>query len=297
MSDGNRNVFHHWLPDGDIDFVVVLSHGMTEYAYRYDDFGRFLTQNGIALYAEDHRGHGKTAELAVSEGTGMFGYLSDKDGFFRVTDDVMEEVELVRARHPDKKVVLFGHSFGSFIAQCYIERYGKSLDAAVLCGTAGPRAIVLLGKIIAAIAKRIYGAKNPSALMERLAFGSYGESWLTRDEEMAKKAASDPLCSFRCTSGFYSDLMSGLCYIHSRKNIKRIPKELPVFLIAGSADPVGSFGRTVTKLFRIYQKNGMESVAMKLYDGALHELLNETNREEVKNDVFSWLRAALLKAR
>lgn len=294
MSDGNKNVFHHWLPDSDINFIVVLSHGMTEHAFRYDDFGSFLAQNGIALYAEDHRGHGKTAELAVKEGTGMFGYLADENGFFRVVDDIKEEVELVKSRHPGKKVVLFGHSFGSFIAQCYIEKYGNSIDASVLCGTAGPRFVVHAGKLIVSIAKCFVDKKNTSRVLEKFVFGSsYKGNWLTRDEALANKAAADPWCTFHCTVGFYADMISGLLFIHSKKNLKNIPVNLPVFLIAGDADPVGTYGKTVTKLFKIYQANGMESIALRLYSGARHELLNETNREEVKNDVLSWMKEAL----
>lgn len=294
MSDGNQNILHHWLPEGDIRFVVVLSHGMTEHAFRYDDFGSFLVQNGIALYAEDHRGHGKTAELAVKNGTGLFGYLADKKGFFRVVDDIKEEIDLLRFRHPGKKVVLFGHSFGSFISQCYIEKYGNTIDACVLCGTAGPRAVVHGGRLVSAVAKRFVGAKNTSALLEKTVFGSsYENNWLTRDETLAAKAASDPWCTFHCTTGFYADMLEGLCYIHSGRNMKRIPQSLPVFLIAGDADPVGLFGKSVTKLFKKYQKNGMKAIAMRLYEGAKHELLNETNRDEVKKDVLSWMEEAL----
>ncbi len=295
MSDGNENFFHHWLPDNEIDFVLVLSHGMTEYAFRYNDFGTFLAQNNIAMYAEDHRGHGKTAELAEQTGSGKFGYLADKDGFFRVVDDIKEEVERVKQLHPGKKVVLFGHSFGSFIAQCYIEKYGSTVDAAVICGSAGPRLEVLFGRLLTSLAKKVSGARNVSRFVEKAVFSSgYNGNWLTRDVEIAQKTVKDPWCTFHCTTGFYADMLAGLCFIHSKKNMQKIPAGLPVFLIAGTDDPVGSYGKTVTKLFNIYQSNGMKSVAIKLYDGAKHELLNEINRDEVKADVLSWMKDALV---
>lgn len=290
MSDGNENYFHHWLPENDIEMIVVLSHGMTEYAFRYDDFGKFLVQNNIALYAEDHRGHGKTAELAEEKGTGKFGYLADKNGFFRVVDDIKEEVDLVKQRYPGKKVVLFGHSFGSFVAQCYIEQYGDSVDGAVICGSAGPRGIVYPGKIVANMVKAFAGAKNVSLFLEKLAFGSCDEGWLTRDEEILKKYAGDKWCNFHCTTGFYADLLDGLCYIHAKKNMKKIPSSLPILIISGTADPVGSYGKTVERLFDVYDKNGIDSLSMRLYDGARHELLNEINRDEVKSDVLEWLK-------
>ncbi len=289
MSDGNENFFHRWLPDGAVQFVVLLSHGMTEHAARYADFGSFLAGQHIALYAEDHRGHGRTAQLARDKGTGDFGVLAEKKGFFRVVDDIKEEAELLRKQYPGKKLFLFGHSFGSFIAQCFIEKYAQLIDGAILCGTAGPRAIVHAAKALAGIIRSCKGGRHISPFLEKLAFGSYEENWLTRDMEIVKKYAEDPWSGFHCSVGFYHDMFSGLCYIHSPRHLRQIPSDLPLFLIAGTDDPVGSYGATVSKLSSIYKANGAQDVLLKLYPGAKHELLNETNRDEVKADILSWL--------
>lgn len=294
MSDGGCNFFHSWLPDSEeVKAVILLSHGMTEYAFRYDAFGRFLTAAGFALFAEDHRGHGKTAEKAVKDGTGMFGYLGDKDGFFRVTDDIKEEAELLRSEYPGKKIFLFGHSFGSFISQCFIEKYGNLIDGVILCGTAGPRFVVHLGKLLAGLFVALRGGKTVSPALAAVAFSGYDDNWLTRDTAIAEKYASDPWCTFKCSDSFYYDMMSGLCYIHSKKHIKSIPSSLPVYLIAGTDDPVGSYGKTVKKLHDIYKANGIADLELKLYPGAKHELLNETNRDEVMNDVLEWIKKYL----
>lgn len=289
MGDGNVNCFHCWLPDGGVQSLVLLSHGMTEYAFRYAAFGEFLNSKGIALFAEDHRGHGKTAERAEREGVGSFGYLADKDGFFRVVDDIMEEAKMLRGEYPGKKLFLFGHSFGSFIAQCFIERYGALVDGCILCGSAGPRFVVYPGKLIVKVITAFSGKKNISPLIGKLTMGSYGDNWLSRDIELLSKYVSDPWCTFKCKNGFYVDMLSGLCYIHRKRNLAAILKSLPVFLIAGTDDPVGDYGKSVRSLYECYQKLPLADVTLKLYEGAKHELLNEINRDEVMNDVLEWM--------
>mgnify|MGYP002621208897 CR=1 FL=1 len=289
MGDGNVNCFHSWVPEGDVRSIVLLSHGMTEYAFRYAPFGEFLNKNGIALFAEDHRGHGKTAERAEKAGTGSFGYLADKNGFFRVVDDIREEADLLRSSYPGKKLFLFGHSFGSFIAQCFIERYGSLVDGCILCGSAGPRAVVYPGHLLVRLITAFSGRRKVSPVIGALTMGSYGDNWLSRDTELLAQYASDPWCTFRCKNGFYEDMLAGLCFIHRRKHLAAIPKGLPVFLIAGTDDPVGDFGKSVEKLYDCYRKLPIADVQLKLYEGAKHELLNETNRAEVMDDVLGWM--------
>lgn len=299
MSDGNINVVHSWLPAGEPEAVVVLSHGMAEHAYRYDRFGRLLTSKKYALFAEDHRGHGETANIAKENGTGDFGFLADKNGFFRVVDDIHEEVLAARERYPGKKVFLFGHSFGSFVTQCYIEKYGDSLDGVIICGSAGPRlAMTRMAKVIGSIVKLFTGKRRVSKFMDSLAFGSYNAKikpaatsvdWLSRDAGEVQKYIEDPWCGFMCTIGFFCDMFTGLNFIHRKKSMKMVPKDLPVLFIDGDADPVGDYSKSVTKLAWIYKKNGVKDVDVKFYVGARHELLNETNREEVEEDVLAWL--------
>ena len=168
MSDGNENVFHSWVPEQEVKAAVVLSHGMTEFAFRYNDLADFFCKNGIAVYAEDHRGHGETAALAEKNKTGMFGYLADKDGFFRVADDVFEEIQAVKNLYPGKKVFLLGHSFGSLVSQCIIEKYGEQFDGCILCATAGPRNVtVFFAKILASVFSRLYGRKKVSKFIDK----------------------------------------------------------------------------------------------------------------------------------
>ena len=301
MSDGNKNVFHRWLPDDrdSIKLVMILSHGMAEYAARYGRFASTLTSKGIALFAEDHRGHGETAALAEKEGTGKFGYLSDKDGFLRVAEDIHEEILMLKKEFPDKKIVLFGHSFGSFVSQCVIEKYGQILDGCVLCGTAGPRPMTIaFAKFVGLLVCAFGGKKKESKLIDKLSFSPYNSKiknprtdfdWLSRDEAQVDAYIAHPWCGFTCTGEFYRDLFKGLSLIHKKSMMASVPASLPVLFIDGTADPVGNYSKTVSALAEIYKKNGVSDVEIKLYEGARHELLNETNGAEVEGDVLNWM--------
>ena len=299
MSDGQKVVWHQWTPDGEVKACLLLSHGMVEHATRYERFAKRLTDKGFAFYAEDHRGHGETGKLAEQEGTGMMAHLADKDGFFRVVDDIHEEALRLREMYPNKKLFLLGHSFGSFVTQCFIEKYGECLDGVIICGSAGPRlAMTRTAKVIGKIIKFFTGKHHYSKFIDNVSFGSYlakiddkwsDKAWLSRDKNEVQKYIDDPLCGMVCTTSFYCDMFTGLCWIHTKKHMKMIPTKLPVFIIAGAEDPVGNYGKSVTDLYNIYKNNGIADLNMKLYDGARHELFNELQHEEVETDVINFI--------
>lgn len=301
MSDDLEVSVYRFFPDENIKpkAIVQLSHGMVEHVMRYEEFAKALTDAGYIFSAHDHRGHGSTAEHAVEKGVGDFGVLAEKDGFNRVVDDVDEII--LRASHdfPGLKVVLFGHSFGSFVSQSYIEKYASHISACILCGTRGPKPLeVVSGKILCQIVCKIYGRKHISKFINYITFGANnrriknpktGSDWLTRDENVVKSYKHDKWCTFTPTAGFYEDMLYGLSQIHKKEFLSAIPKNLPVFLIAGDADPVGDYGKTVQLLYNIYKDNNMEDVTLKLYQDARHELLNEINKSEVTKDILNWI--------
>ena len=299
MSDGKEVFVTRWIPDGEVRGIVQLSHGMIEHALRYDRLGSVLAENGFVLNAHDVRGHGKTAERAEENRSGMFGFLADKNGFTRVTEDVREVLEKAKADFPGKKTVLLGHSFGSFIAQDFIETYAELIDGCILCGTAGPSfALAAFGNIVAHVIAFFKGKTCASPFLKQTAFGAYtkkipdsvnGQEWLSRDKDAVARYIGDTYCSFNPTASFYCDLTSGLMKIHKSANIRKIPSDLPILIIYGSADPVGGYGKTIEKLCAIYRENGAKNLIVKKYEGARHELFNEINKAEVEDDVLSWL--------
>ena len=294
-DDGVRIALHTRLPENKTpEYVLVISHGMAEHALRYERFARFLCEHGIGVYAHDQRGHGKTAASETD-----LGFLAEKDGFRRAVLDVRAVVQKCRSDFPQAKIVLFGHSFGSFVAQSYIEQFSEEIQSCILSGTAGPRPVLsFIGNRTAALVKRCRGAHYRSRFLDRASFSSYLNgipdkdsrfAWLSRDKKEVQKYENDPLCGFLCTAGFFYDLTAGLCRIHRKKNIAQIKKDLPVLLFAGSADPVGSYTKTIRVLASLYRKNGMSSVSEKYYEGGRHEMLNEINYAAVQNDLLEWI--------
>ena len=301
MSDGFEICCNRWMPDPDVKIkgVIQLHHGLAEHSLRYDRFGSILADAGYVLNAYDMRGHGRTAEKAQSEGKGMFGKLADKDGFFRVVEDLNEMIENIKTEYDGIPVYLLGHSFGSFVSQCYIEKYGDRISGCILCGTAGPqKALIGFGKCISRIIRMIRGSDSIVPLLEKLSFGSYNariknpvtdHDWLSTDIDSNKLYLEDKWCNIPLTVSFYNDMLSGLSYIHKTSSMKKIPKTLPVYFIYGTEDPVGGYGATIEKLYGIYEKLGISKLKKTAYQGMRHELLNEIEKEKVEADILAWL--------
>lgn len=300
MSDGAEISVTRWAPDteAEIKGVIQLHHGLAEHCMRYDRFGSILAENGYVLNAYDMRGHGKTAENAMSKGTGIFGKLAEKDGFNRVVEDLHEITLSLKKDFPGKKTILFGHSFGSFVSQGFIEKYSSDIDACVLCGTSGPKGAVLnVGSAVAAIVKFFEGPNRCSKLLDSASFSSYNKriknpvsknAWLSRNEANVKVYEDDKWCGFPLTNSFFNDMTAGLKMIHKPENMKKIRKDLPVFFIFGAEDPVGEYGKSIENLRDIYVANGMTKVQLKAYPEDRHEILNEVDKELVEKDVLEF---------
>ncbi|MCQ2572710.1 MAG: lysophospholipase [Treponema sp.] len=300
MSDGFEIACNRWIPDEDVEIkgVIQLHHGLCEHSLRYDRFGSVLAENGYVLNAYDMRGHGKTAQNAESKGTGLFGKLADKDGFLRVTDDLHEIIDSLKKDYPGKKVILMGHSFGSFVSQCLLERFENEVDLCILSGTSGPMAITGIGKIVAKLVKTFKGGDKPSPFLKKLSFGSYNKriqnpespnSWTSSDKTAVMLYDSDAWCQISLKTSFYYDMTWGLSYIHKKANMKKVPQNLPILFIYGSEDPVSNYGKTIKNLIKIYIDNGVQDIEEICYEGDRHEPLNEVNREEVEQDILEWI--------
>lgn len=305
MSDGAEIWVNRWQPDNEeeIKGVVQLHHGLAEHSMRYDRLGSVLAENGFVLNAYDFRGHGRTAENAKAKGTGFFGKLADKDGFNRVIEDLNEIIESVKKDFAGKPVFLLGHSFGSFISQGYIEKYGTNIQGCTLCGTAGPRpALINVGYIFAHIVRFFRGGATIVPLLEFLSFGSYNKrvenpvsknAWVSANVDNVQMYDADKWCGFPMPVCFYCDMMSGLKQIHKSSNIKKIPNDLPINFIYGMEDPVGDYGKTINQLYKIYEKNGVKTLSIIGYPNDRHEIFNEADNETVEKDFLEWLNSLL----
>lgn len=299
-GDGTEIYVYKWAPKDVIaKGVVQISHGMAEHAARYERFASYLTKNGYIVYANDHRGHGKTAGSVEK-----LGYLADEDGFTWLVRDLHDLSKIIINENLDLPLFLFGHSMGSFTAQKYIMDYGNELKGVILSGSNGKQGIAL--KVGSAIAKweiNKHGGKHQSIRMDNLVFGGYNKAfkpnrtksdWLSSDNQEVDKYINDPYCGTVFTSGFFYDFLRGLIEIEDKKNIDLIPKNIPIYIFSGEKDPVGKNGKGVIDLFNRYKNHGVQDVKYKLYKDGRHEMLNEINRDEVMEDVVKWLDSNLI---
>jgi alpha-beta hydrolase superfamily lysophospholipase len=274
---------------------------MAEHSLRYAALAGALCERGIEVWAADQRGHGRTADPAVNSPSqgGLLGHCADWDGFFRVVSDVDRIFDEIKAIHGDRPLFLLGHSWGSFISQAYIERYGGRLSGCALSGTRGPGGIkpILVSMALSLIALP-GGSRRRSKFVRALVDGGFNRpfrpnrtpfDWLSRDEKAVDAYAGDPLCGKLCSIGFYRDMLKGLAEIHRDESLAGIPGKLPVYIFCGSADPVGDMGVSPTALVEAYKKHGISDLEYVLYPDARHEPLNETNSEEVRANLIAWL--------
>lgn len=299
MRDGIQVSVNRWIPDGEIKGIVVINHGMAEHALRYDRLGCVLAENGYVVSAHDQRGHGKTAERAIENGTGMFGYVADKNGFYALRDDLKEVILKIKEDYPDKNVFLLGHSWGSMVSQGFIEEYGEMLKGVILSGTRGPHQLVSYGgKFLASLTYLFGQKKKKSPFLNKMAFGPYCKrienpktpnDWLSRDEQNVMMYMEDEWCGFVPTSEFFRTMTDMLTKIHSKKAMKKVPCNLPVLFMTGSEDPVSEYTRTVNLLEKIYTENGVKDVTNKIWKDDRHEIFNEVDKEEVTEYALNWI--------
>ncbi len=299
-GDSTEVFVYKWLPKNlRAKGVVQISHGMAEHAARYEEFASFLTKNGYIVYANDHRGHGKTAGTMEN-----IGYLGDKDGFEWLVKDLHSLSEIIRKENPSLELFLLGHSMGSFAAQRYIIDYGSELSGAILSGSNGDHGVILrLGSMLAKLESTIYGKRHQTKMMDKLIFGSHNKAfkpnrtnadWISGDIVEVDKYINDPYCGTIFTAGFFYDFLTGLIKIEDKNNLKKIPENLPILIFSGDKDPVGKNGKGIINLYNRYKNNGVKDVKYILYKDGRHEMLNEINKDEVMEDVVQWLDSNLI---
>lgn len=295
-STNNRNQLHVaiWEPERETKAILQISHGMVEYIVRYDDFAKHLNQQGILVIGNDHLGHGQSV-LDESE----FGYFGKEKGS-AVVDDLYEVTKYAKKQYGENiPYFLMGHSMGSFMARRYLMSYGEKITGAIISGT-GYKAVPVLDAALffIAVTKFFHGERYRSPFLKWLAFHTYNRKiadvktendWLTRDEAVVAAYNENPYCKFSFTVNGYETLSDTIKYIQKQSNWEKTPKQLPILMIAGEEDPVGSYGKDVKKVYKKYQQLGCNHIELKLYQDDRHELVNELDREVVYADISQWI--------
>jgi alpha-beta hydrolase superfamily lysophospholipase len=284
--------------NNEVKAILQIAHGMAEHSGRYLDFAYFMAKNGFAVYMDDHIGHG--ASMIDENAKGYFGSC----GYLEMVADLSKLSKIARSEHKNKPLIVMGHSMGSFLIREYIAKYNKeNLHAAILIGTsAGSSSITMKSGIL--LAKTLIAFKGKRSylkVLEQLATGSYNKSfkpyrtdfdWLSRDEKQVDLYIKDPLCGFMFTASAYLELIKLLHNINLNSWYEKVDKNLPILLLCGDKDPVGDFSKGVVKIYNKL-KSSNHKVNLKIYEGARHELLNETNKDIVYNDILNFINETL----
>lgn len=282
-----------WQPDGEPKAVLQLSHGMIEFIERYEGLAQYLNEQDILVIGNDHLGHGHTAGRDED-----LGYFCPEHMSETVVKDLHTVTEYAKKEYPGIPYFLLGHSMGSFMARRYLMTYGDELTGAILCGTGEQTSATLFaGKTAAGILGAFKGQRYRSEFIRKTSFKGYNDrfekrtenDWLTKDQSIVDWYNGHKFCTFGFTINGYKTLFEVLTYIQKQENYNKIPKNLPIYMIAGEDDPVGNYGEGVKHIYKQYKDSGIKDISIKLYPNDRHEILNELDKETVYADVADWI--------
>ncbi len=292
-KDGVDIFVYKWQPDSSPKAVVQIAHGLAEHALRYERMAEHLTRVGYICYANDHRGHGKTA--GDVEKTGYLG----QGGWDSTVEDLKELTDHIKKENPNLPLFFLGHSWGSLMGQDYIQKWGGEIKGVILSGSNGTQSklLIFMGSLIAKSQLK-KGPEKRNEKLDQMTFGAYNKpyepadtkfQWLSRDQDEVNKYVEDPYCGFVSSTSLFVEILKGLKIIWKKENELKIPKDLPILIFTGDKDPTNNFGKNLNVLIKRYEKYGIKNITKKFYKDARHEVFNETNRDEVIQDLIKWL--------
>jgi alpha-beta hydrolase superfamily lysophospholipase len=268
-ADGTALAGFRWSGAAAPKAVLQLAHGAGEHSGRYRGPLGPIIEAGYVVYAADHRGHGLTSGMAH---LGDFG----PGGAPAAVDDMAVLARRVRREAPGLPLILMGHSMGAMFAQAFLLDHSALIDALVLSGTAGP------------------GRIEPGAINRDFEPVRTPYDWLSRDAAEVDAYIADPFCGIR----FAPDSAASFASLRERapaaEAVAGVRRGLPVYVFVGDADPINARMARLTPLIDAYRDAGL-AVTLKVYPGGRHEMLNETNRDEVVAGLLAWLDATVVK--
>lgn len=285
--------YRYWPASSAPKTVIQIVHGAAEHSGRYQELANVLVQHGYGVFATDHRGHGRTRVRSNELGD------AGPDAWNRFVTDEGQLSQIIHASYPNADLVLLGHSLGSFIAQDYVTRYPERIDALVMSGTAYDPAAP------EEFLSTLDAAADSAPLAPSAAWGGLfedfnkpfsdepGFEWLSRDPDVVQAYIDDPQAGFAFNNELARDIFRGMSAMRDPSLEANIPKNLPILVLAGSRDPVGGDLTKVRALLARYKELGLTNVTHHFYEGARHEVFNETNRKQVQSDLLVWLKQAV----
>ncbi|MBR6776920.1 MAG: alpha/beta hydrolase [Clostridia bacterium] len=284
-------VYYVYTPSETPKAVFQIIHGMCEYMDRYQHFAEYLCERGIVVCGFDMRGHGRSAKTKED-----LGYFGAKKGYEYFSKDTEALRLIMREKYRRLPYIMFGHSMGSLVLRDYIVDHGTDIDGAVIAGTLGNKYPVKKVIALTEFTAVFKGGRSRKASLKNAVMKVFDMdteektpmAWLSRDTSVGVGVSKDELCSFTFTSRGYNDLLMLYESVSYPEWATDVPKSLPIFMISGGDDPIGEKGRAVTEIYKALEDAEINNLRFKLYEGARHELVNEINKEEVFDDIYTW---------
>lgn len=297
MDDGFVSATYRWEPSTPATAQLLIVHGMSEHGRRYARTAEAFADAGWRVQAYDHRGHGASVDESHP-----LGHLGDHEAFDLLLRDLRTQAADLRATAPELPICILGHSMGSFVTQALLMEAPDTARAYALSGSTLPAALeAKAGRALATLERRRKGARRPSKVLQLATFGGFNRAfrptrtefdWLSRDAEEVDAYIADPLCGFPVSTESWRDMFGLLARLAAAESHRRVPAATPIYLMSGSEDPVGG-RRGVERLAAAWARAGATNLRVRLFEGARHETLNETNREEVVRELREWFEAQL----
>ena len=298
-SNGKTNIHAITCLPKDNKFTKLFQivHGMFEYIERYINFIEYLTTKGFLVVGHDLIGHGQSINNKDD-----LGFLGEPEPDDLLLKDIHTLRIMTQKKYKNIPYFICGHSFGSFLVREYIALYGEGIDGAILLGTgyASPCESLLAISILK-VFSCFYGARHRSKFIKKLSMesGPYkkydmhkkdlNNSWITRDPEIVKEYNEDKKVDFEFTLNGFLGVLLSIQKCCNPTIVAKVRKDLPILFVSGECDPVGNNGDGVKKSYELMKTVGSIDVTMKIYENDRHEVLNELNRNEVYEYIYSWL--------
>lgn len=297
-QNGEGLYYISWLPEINPKGIIQISHGMAEHSGSYEELGNWFSEQGFAVFANDHIGHGKNA---VSDQA--YGHIPNKSGWNSMLADMHRLTGIIRKEYPEIPFFLLGHSMGSFLVRDYICRWGEDIDGTILSATSGSQPLLsYLGLLVARREIKKFGEQHRSKRLTSMTFGKYNKKfkpnrteydWLSRDEKKVDEYIADNRCGGVFTAGFFAALLNGIRHLDKHEELHHIPHSMSFLFLTGEQDALSGFGQRVWNLIDQFERNGLFDIEAVFYPDSRHDLKLELNREMVFKDVLTWIMGKL----
>lgn len=272
--------------------IVQFAHGMCEHKERYIPFMEYLCQYGYLCIIHDHRGHGKSIKNKNDLG---FFYNGKNKG---LVEDIELVNQYVKKQYPHLPLYLFGHSMGSLAVRAYTKKYDDHINGLIVCGCPSQNTFTSIGLLLVNLLTKIKGEKYKSELINQLVLGAFDKpfknehtpnAWVCSDKDIVKAFNDSELCGFSFTMNGYQSLLTLVKDVYSPNHWKISNPKLPIYFISGSLDPCRINDKKFKEAVQLMKNVGYKNTSYRLFNDMRHEILNETNKEIVYEDVLKTL--------